>query len=91
MRPCTLRLPCCDGGGETTVFAHAPSVSKGLAQKSPNWWGAFACASCHDIVDHRVKHNYTQDFLAKAWLRGIHETQLYLFENGYLMMGPGVS
>jgi hypothetical protein len=84
MRPCTLRLQGCNGGGDTTVFAHAPSISKGISYKSPDWWGAFACSHCHDIVDGRIAHHHTDEEIVRAWLRGIHETQLFLFDNGFL-------
>lgn len=84
MRPCAVRLPGCDGGGETTVFAHAPSPSKGLAHKSPDWWGADACHSCHAILDGRVSHTYTQDFLAKVWLRAIFDTLLNRISTGLI-------
>jgi hypothetical protein len=51
---CTVRLyPYCNGNVETTVLAHAPSQDKGMGIKSPDWWGAFACSDCHDIVDGR--------------------------------------
>jgi hypothetical protein len=55
-----------------------------MAFKSPDFWGAYACSSCHDVVDRRVKHHYTDEFLARQWLRAIHETQSHLFSIGLL-------
>ena len=86
MRACTLRLS--DGTHErsTVVFCHAPSASKGIGLKSPDWWGAYGCAECHDIVDGRTPHRLTDLEIARAWLRGIHETQRILFEEGILRL-----
>ena len=55
---CTLRIAALAGYGgcastETTVLAHAPCRDKGTGFKSPDRWGAFACATCHDLVDGR--------------------------------------
>lgn len=54
-RPCLVRLPGCDGGGETTVLAHyrlAGYCGAGL-KPDDSCFGAHACASCHDIIDGR--------------------------------------
>ena len=79
---CTLRIAALAGYGgcastETTVLAHAPCRDKGTGFKSPDRWAAFACATCHDLVDGRVfKLNDTEKrYLNEAWLRGIYETQ----------------
>ncbi len=53
-QPCTLRLPGCDGGGDTTVLAHLRRFGlAGMAQKPPDWAGVFACFHCHDRLDRR--------------------------------------
>lgn len=82
MRTCTVRLPCCNGDPSTTVLAHAPSVGKGWAIKSPDWWSAFACSSCHDALDGRVKHDYTSEMILERWLKAIFETQSILCSEG---------
>jgi len=74
MQPCTLRLPGCNGDTATTVFAHAPSISKGTGIKSEDWWGCFSCSACHDLVDGRVPHQIPEEVILQQWLRGIHET-----------------
>lgn len=53
-RPCTLQLPGCDGGGETTVLAHLRMYgTAGVAGKPPDLLAVFACAKCHDALDGR--------------------------------------
>ena len=79
---CTLRISALAGYGgcastETTVLAHAPCRDKGTGFKSPDRWGAFACATCHDVIDGRlaVLSFVGKDNVMRAWLRGIYETQ----------------
>jgi hypothetical protein len=84
LQPCTVRLPCCNGDPDTTVFAHAPSISKGVGQKSPDWWGAFACSSCHDVLDSRTPHHYPEALILDTWLKAIHETLRIQFKDGLL-------
>jgi hypothetical protein len=85
MRSCSLRLPGCRNEVETTVFAHAPCVDKGMGIKSPDWWGAFSCNFCHRIVDgsKRFDPEYVDLYQAR-WLAGIYETQKTLIEEGLL-------
>ncbi|GGA00280.1 nuclease domain-containing protein [Dyella caseinilytica] len=51
---CLVRLPGCDGGGETTVLAHYRMLPYcGIGIKPPDQLAAFACAACHDAIDGR--------------------------------------
>ena len=55
---CMVRLPGCDGGGETTVLAHyrmAGYSGMGIKTMSDLATGAWACYHCHELVDGRVK------------------------------------
>lgn len=55
-KPCMVRLPGCDGGGETTVLAHYRLAGYcGTGLKPPDCMAAWACAPCHDAVDGRRK------------------------------------
>lgn len=56
-RPCMVRLPGCDGGGETTVLAHLRIAGYcGMGLKPDDLaFGAWCCAPCHDLVDGRNK------------------------------------
>lgn len=69
---CTLRLDGCDGGGETTVWAHSNFLEdgKGTSQKADDIFGCYACANCHDILDRRKRVPIGSDeFLSKEELR----------------------
>jgi len=53
-RPCLVRLPGCDGGGETTVLAHYRLAGHcGTGLKPPDCLGSFTCDPCHSAVDGR--------------------------------------
>lgn len=55
-KSCTVRLPGCDGGGETTVLAHIRRGGvAGIGQKPPDLCGVYACFNCHEILDGRVQ------------------------------------
>jgi hypothetical protein len=83
---CALRVPgCCNFNHETTVFAHAPCVDSGMGIKSPDWWGAYACSSCHDFMDGRAFSKFVDSTNKdRYWLAGIYETQKKLREKGLL-------
>ena len=53
-KPCMVRFPGCDGGGETTVLAHVRRANvAGMGQKPPDLCGVWACHSCHALIDGR--------------------------------------
>ncbi len=79
---CTLRIPgVCNFDPSTVVFCHAPSVDSGMRIKSPDWWGAYGCSDCHDVIDGRVKmvtlgfEEVDREELQRHWLPAIYETQ----------------
>ena len=75
-RPCMVRLPGCDGGGETTVLAHVRVIGvSGIGLKAPDLLGAFCCAPCHSAADSNRRHEL--DFL-----RGVMRTQALLVREG---------
>ena len=67
-RPCTIRLPGCDGGGESTVLCHYPGhrFGNGMGTKSHDVAAAFGCANCHAIVDGQRRR---PDWMDKTELR----------------------
>lgn len=84
-QPCTVRLPGCDGGGETTVLAHYRLAGHcGTGQKPPDSMGAFACASCHDICDGRrqlpdwARGDWSREQIRLAHAEGVMRTQVIL-------------
>lgn len=76
---CTLRLTGCNYNPETVVLAHI-RINKfcGFGLKPPDYMACFACSSCHDIVDARVKGDFTHQDL----LRANFETMKYWVDNG---------
>ena len=81
-QPCLVRLPGCDGGGETTTLAHYRLAGYcGMGLKPPDVLGAFACSSCHDAIDGRRQlddHNHDQILLAHA--NGCLRTAVFVLE-----------
>jgi hypothetical protein len=76
-QPCMVRLPGCDGGGETTVLAHySLSGLSGAGLKSPDLIGAHCCHSCHAIADGRTPRpeGYTRNDVRLALAEGVLRT-----------------
>lgn len=80
-KPCMVRLPGCDGGGETTVLAHYRLAGYcGTGLKPPDVFGAWSCGPCHDAIDGRRKlaeysHLEIRHAHAEACLRTAAESQ----------------
>jgi hypothetical protein len=71
-----VRLPGCDGGGETTVLAHYRLAGYcGTGIKPPDEMGAWACAQCHDRIDGRVNCGLPRTELRLAHAEGVMRTQ----------------
>jgi hypothetical protein len=81
-KDCALRLGCCNSDADTTVLAHLRSSSRGMGLKSPDWWGVYACSSCHDAIDGRAGSRV--EFDSYDLLRALHETQRQMFDDGLL-------
>lgn len=82
-KPCQVRLACCDGGGETSVWAHASGVSlgHGVSFKVHDILGAIACFACHDEIDRRTRH-FDADFVALAFWQGHARSLLLAIDAG---------
>lgn len=87
---CTLRLPgICQGGTETTVLAHMPSMIglKGFGMKVPDYWAARACFACHEFVGRRptLRTADRSDVeLLEYWIAALELTWQRWFEQGLL-------
>ena len=59
---CMLGLPgICNHNPETTVLAHIRNQWYSRGSKPPDICGVWACSSCHDVIDGRIKsHNFNQ-------------------------------
>lgn len=82
-KPCQVRLPGCDGGGETTVLAHIRMAGiTGMGLKAPDLLGAHCCAPCHDKIDGRVMSHMTREDLRLAHAEGVMRTVAALVRDG---------
>lgn len=94
MTGCTLLLPGCPGtvARGAIVFNHAPSVDKGWAHKSPDWWGAFGCPHCHDALDGRGRRYRSGQIAGDPelvdWMPGMYRTWKILVADGIILPDP---
>lgn len=85
-KPCQVRLPGCDGGGETTVLAHYRlSGVSGIGYKPPDTIGAWACASCHREVDTSGTLGLSRNDRMLALAEGCFRTLNELHKRGYAL------
>lgn len=77
-QPCVL----CHASG-TTVAAHLRSVEfgSGTGIKCPDYFTAWLCQGCHDIIDGR-RGNIPQFERKEMWLRAYLRTVQQWFEQG---------
>lgn len=88
-RPCQIRLPGCDGGGETTVGCHYRLAGYcGTGIKPPSWMLAWGCNHCHSVVDGRDKitHGPSRDQIRLAHAEGVLRTLSALAELGEITL-----
>lgn len=83
---CTVGiLGVCNGDPATTVAAHLPDESHGMALKAHDLFVVFACSACHDAIDGRrswPRHEGDR----RDWylLRALKRTLLALYIAGVL-------
>lgn len=75
-QPCLVRLPGCDGGGETTVLAHYRLAGYcGVGMKPPDVLASYCCGPCHDACDgRRTIEGYTRMEIRLAHAEGCLRT-----------------
>jgi len=84
-KPCMVRVPGCDGGGDTTVLAHYRlSGLCGTGMKPPDIIGAWCCDPCHSKIDQRAKSDFSRDELRLWFAEGVFRTQAALIATGLL-------
>jgi hypothetical protein len=87
-QPCTVRLPfVCNHDDSTTVFAHISGVRHGHGTGIKTNFGAYACSSCHDVLDGRVKSIHSKEYLKLAHLESVIETLSILHDKGLVKIG----
>jgi len=82
---CQIRLPGCDGGGQTTVLAHYRLAGySGTGMKPPDIMAAWACGSCHDYCDNRKPYEGDRMAVRLAHAEGCLRTIVALEKEGKL-------
>lgn len=81
---CSLRLGCCSSN-ETVVLCHV-GKNRGWAIKCADYFAVYACSNCHDMIDGRIKSQFTKTELQAEKLRALEETQGKLVEKGLLCL-----
>ena len=83
-----IRLPGCDGGGETTVLCHYRDSSTGMGQKENDLIGAWGCSHCHDVVDGRTLFKrpgaISKEAINTVFLEAIIRTQREIIRMGVI-------
>lgn len=79
---CSLRLGVCSSN-ETVVLCHI-GRNRGVGIKCSDQFSVYACSNCHDIIDGRVKSEFTKYELSHEKLRALEETQGKLIDKGLL-------
>ncbi len=79
-RECQVRSPVCNYDRQTTVLAHYRLIGiSGMAHKAPDLLGAWACSSCHDLIDGRSRvSGIPRERVKLLHLEGILRTQAEL-------------
>lgn len=84
-KPCQIRLPGCDGGGETTVLCHWRDACTGMGAKEADVIAAWGCVYCHSAVDGRMQiDGWTSEQIRTAFLKAIIRTQRELIRSDIL-------
>jgi len=77
---CQVRLPMCNGNPKTTVFAHLGGG--GMGSKTSDLIGCYSCSDCHDVIDSRVRSDYSPAYIKFAQYEAIFRTQQILLDAG---------
>lgn len=86
-QPCTLRCSdFCDGGGDTTVFAHIRDRHTGRSIKASDVSGADACFYCHALFDGHAGAPLPPEVWLFHALRGLQETIENRISRGLLFL-----
>lgn len=81
---CSLRLTNCSST-QTTVLCHI-GKHKGMAVKCGDHFAVYGCSNCHDIIDGRVKSEFSKVELQAEKLRALEETQSKLISKGLIVV-----
>lgn len=81
---CSLRLsPRCTDEYGAVVLCHI-GRSRGIGIKCGDHFAVYGCNHCHDVIDGRVKSEFSRDEIDAQKLRALEETQLKFISKGLL-------
>lgn len=82
-KPCALMLADQCSSDDTTVPNHIQLKGHGgTGTKPSDIFLVDGCSACHDILDGRVKSNYTAEFLELTGYRAMYKKQQYFLDTG---------
>lgn len=79
---CTLLFGNCSSN-ETVVLCHI-GKNRGIGIKCGDHFAVYACSNCHDIIDHRKRHEFSPGELAIIKLIALERTQQKLIDKGLM-------
>lgn len=87
-KPCMIRLiGICNKDDSTTVLCHERVIDlSGAGFKAPDFFAAWGCSSCHNVVDGRVEAGLTYDQRRLALSDGVRATQVCLLSAGIVVI-----
>ena len=92
---CTIEIPgVCNHDPQTTVLAHYQAPGHGgMGTKPDDSSAVYACSSCHDVLDGRVKRPdyFPLCDVESVWFHGMIKTWRLLLENEVLTTGKSGS
>ena len=83
-----IRRPgICNRDNTTTVLCHERvSGLSGAGLKAPDFFAAWGCSCCHDVVDGRVESALTYEQRRLALSEGVRSTQICLINAGIVVI-----
>lgn len=83
---CQVRIPgVCNFDDSTTIPAHLNGG--GVALKVNDIHIAYCCSACHDVLDGRVKTQYSNDQVLLWFYEAVFRTQMLLLAKGLISTG----
>ncbi len=83
---CSVRLPTiCSFDNDKTILAHI-GTSFSAPNRAHDFHACYCCSDCHDVVDNRVKSDFSSEDLLTAVTDAMMETQNKLIAKGLVII-----
>lgn len=80
--PCTINLPCCEGGMGEPAHSNQSRHGKGGSIKAHDCFFASGCRACHRELDQGKTMSREEKF--DVWQRAYERTMLELWRRGLI-------